>query len=160
MEPCSCDRALRRVARPRQPIVVAVNQVIAAAIDSGASDIHLNPDEHCLHLRYRIDGVLQSQQAPDLSIHPGMIQRLKVMAQLDLTQTRRPQDGKFRFMHNDQAIDVRLSLLPTVYGENAVLRGDGSREVVPGNSESSLAAGDAFEMLTPGGGGWGSGGSR
>jgi type IV pilus assembly protein PilB len=105
-----------------EPIVVAVNQVISAAIEAGASDIHLNPDEHTLHLRYRVDGVLQSQQAPDLSVHAGMIQRLKVMAQLDLTQTRRPQDGKFRFMHADQAIDVRLSILPTVYGENAVLR--------------------------------------
>ena len=105
-----------------EPIVVAVNQVISAAIEAGASDIHLNPDEHTLHLRYRVDGVLQAQQAPDLSVHAGMIQRLKVMAQLDLTQTRRPQDGKFRFMHAEQAIDVRLSILPTVYGENAVLR--------------------------------------
>ncbi len=105
-----------------EPIVVAVNQVIAAAIDSGASDVHLNPDENALLLRYRIDGVLQSQQAPDMSVHAGMVQRLKVMAQLDLTQTRRPQDGKFRFNHGDQVIDVRLSLLPTVHGENAVLR--------------------------------------
>ncbi len=105
-----------------EPIVAAVNQTIATAIDAGASDVHINPDEHSLNIRYRIDGVLQSQQAPDLSVHPGLIQRLKVMSQLDLTQTRRPQDGKFRFNHADQVIDVRLSLLPTVYGENAVLR--------------------------------------
>ncbi|MEZ6243511.1 MAG: GspE/PulE family protein [Phycisphaerales bacterium] len=105
-----------------EPIVAAVNQIIAAAIDAGASDVHINPDEHTLNIRYRIDGVLQSQQAPDLSVHPGLIQRLKVMSQLDLTQTRRPQDGKFRFTHADQTVDVRLSLLPTVYGENAVLR--------------------------------------
>lgn len=110
------------LATGEEPIVIAVNQILASATDVGASDIHLNPDEHTLHLRYRIDGVLQSQQAPDLSVHAGMVQRLKVMAQLDLTQTRRPQDGKFRFNHNEQAIDVRLSLLPTVHGENAVLR--------------------------------------
>ncbi len=106
----------------QEPIVVAVNQVLSAAIDSDASDVHLNPDEHSLLLRYRIDGVLQSQQAPDLSVHAGMVQRLKVMARLDLTQTRRPQDGKFRFNHGDEVVDVRLSLLPTIHGENAVLR--------------------------------------
>ncbi len=105
-----------------EPIVAAVNQIIATAIDAGASDVHINPDEHTLNVRYRIDGVLQPQQAPDLSVHQGLIQRLKVMAQLDLTQTRRPQDGKFRFSHAEQTVDVRLSLLPTVYGENAVAR--------------------------------------
>jgi type IV pilus assembly protein PilB len=105
-----------------EPIVVAVNQILMAAADASASDIHLNPDEHDLHLRYRVDGVLLPQQGPAKQAHAAIVQRLKVLAHLDLTQTRKPQDGKFRFMHRDQAVDVRLSVVPTIHGENAVLR--------------------------------------
>ncbi|MEZ6318436.1 MAG: GspE/PulE family protein [Phycisphaerales bacterium] len=105
-----------------EPIVVAVNQILYAAAEAGASDVHIGPDEKRLHLRYRIDGMLHPQQGPDIGMHSGIVQRLKVMAKLDLTQTRRPQDGKFRFTYKGQTIDVRLSVLPTVYGENAVLR--------------------------------------
>lgn len=110
------------LATGQEPIVVAVNQIIVGAIESGASDIHINPEEHELILRYRVDGVLQAQQAPPRSAHAGMVQRLKVLARLDLTQTRRPQDGKFRFTHRDQAVDIRLSVMPTVHGENVVMR--------------------------------------
>lgn len=109
----------------QEPIVAAVNQIIAAAVDEGASDIHINPDEHALHLRYRIDGVLQTRQGPPLKAHAGLVQRLKVMAGLDLTQTRKPQDGKFRFARRGStsgAVEVRMSSVPTVNGENVVLR--------------------------------------
>lgn len=106
----------------REPIVAAVNQIIAQGIEIGASDIHLGPDEHELHLRYRVDGALHPHQAPGLAAHQGIVQRLKVMANLDLTQTRRPQDGKFRFSHKGRNVDVRLSIIPTVCGENAVMR--------------------------------------
>ena len=105
-----------------QPVVAAVNQMLAEAVQQRASDIHINPDEHELHLRYRVDGVLQQKQGPPLTMHAGIVQRLKVMGHLDLTQTRRPQDGKFRFRHGGRQIDVRLSTLPTVCGENVVLR--------------------------------------
>ena len=105
-----------------EPIVAAVNQILYSAAEVGASDIHLNPDERSLHLRFRVDGVLQPQQGPSISMHEGLVQRLKVMAQLDVTQTRRPQDGKFRFRYKGASIDVRLSLIPTIHGENAVLR--------------------------------------
>ncbi len=105
-----------------QPVVAAVNQLLADAVDMSASDVHINPDEHELRLRYRVDGELQEKQGPPLSMHPGIVQRLKVMAHLDLTQTRRPQDGKFRFHHGDDPIDVRMSTLPTVCGENVVMR--------------------------------------
>ncbi len=105
-----------------EPVVAATNQIIMTAIEAGASDIHINPDEHGLHLRYRVDGVLTTQQGPVMSMHAGLVQRLKVMAKLDLTQTRRPQDGKFRYTHKGQPIDVRLSLVPTVQGENVVMR--------------------------------------
>lgn len=104
------------------PIVSAVNQIIAQGMESGASDIHLNPDEKELYLRYRIDGSLQHRQGPPLSSHPALVQRLKVMSALDLTQTRRPQDGKFRFTHAGKHVDIRVSMIPTVCGENVVLR--------------------------------------
>ncbi len=105
-----------------QPVVAAVNQLLADAVDMAASDVHINPDEAELRLRYRVDGLLQEKHGPPLSMHAGIVQRLKVMAHLDLTQTRRPQDGKFRFHHGDKPIDVRMSTLPTVCGENVVLR--------------------------------------
>ncbi len=105
-----------------QPVVAAVNQLLADAVDIKASDVHINPDEHELRLRYRVDGVLQEKQGPPLTMHAGIVQRLKVMAHLDLTQTRRPQDGKFRFQHGSEEIDVRMSTVPTVCGENVVLR--------------------------------------
>lgn len=105
-----------------EPVVAAVNQILYTAAEHGASDIHINPDERNLHLRYRVDGVLQPQQGPAMSMHEGLVQRLKVMAQLDVTQTRRPQDGKFRFRFKGANIDVRLSLIPTIHGENAVMR--------------------------------------
>lgn len=105
-----------------EPIVAAVNQIITSAVKAGASDVHISPDEHELYLRYRIDGVLHLQQGPAKSAHQGLVQRLKVMAKLDLTQTRRPQDGKIRFLVDEEPIDIRLSLLPTIHGENAVMR--------------------------------------
>ncbi len=105
-----------------QPVVAAVNQMLTDAADRGASDVHINPDQAQLRLRFRIDGVLHEQQGPPLSMHAAIVQRLKVMANLDLTQTRRPQDGKFRFIHDSEPIDVRMSTLPTVCGENVVLR--------------------------------------
>ena len=105
-----------------EPIVAAVNQILIQALEQNASDIHLGPDEKDLHLRYRIDGSLQTRQGPPISAHASLVQRLKVMANLDLTQTRRPQDGKFRFCHNGRAVDMRLSIIPTVTGENVVIR--------------------------------------
>ena len=106
----------------KEPIVAAVNQIIAQGIDLGASDIHIGPDERDLHLRYRIDGSLQPFKGPPIDMHTGLVQRLKVMANLDLTQTRRPQDGKIRYVHNNRTVDIRLSLIPTVCGENVVMR--------------------------------------
>ena len=106
----------------KEPIVALVNQLLASAIEKGASDIHIGPDDAQLNIRLRIDGSLQPQQGPGLAAHSGIVQRLKVMANLDLTQTRRPQDGKFRFTHAGRSVDVRASFIPTVCGENVVLR--------------------------------------
>jgi type IV pilus assembly protein PilB len=116
------DEPVAEDAGAEEPIVAAVNQILSAALGAGASDVHISPDEADLHLRYRVDGVLHVQQGPARSAHPALVQRLKVMAKLDLTQTRRPQDGKFRFPFRGEPIDVRLSLIPTVHGENVVMR--------------------------------------
>lgn len=105
-----------------EPIVLMVNQIMAGAVESGASDVHINPDEHEIHLRYRVDGMLLTQQGPAKQSHTAIVQRLKVLARLDLTQTRKPQDGKFRFVHRDQGVDIRLSVIPTIHGENVVMR--------------------------------------
>lgn len=112
----------REATLSEEPIVAAVNQILDRAIEEEASDVHISPCEHELQLRYRVDGRLQRRQGPDLSAHAGLIQRLKVMAKLDLTQSRRPQDGKFRFTHKGERYEVRLSTIPTVVGENAVMR--------------------------------------
>ncbi|MBY0307226.1 MAG: GspE/PulE family protein, partial [Phycisphaerales bacterium] len=130
----------------KEPIVAAVNQIIAQAVEKGASDVHIGPDETTLHLRYRIDGELLPQQGPALSTHAGLVQRLKVMANLDLTQTRRPQDGKFRFNHHGRAVDIRLSIIPTISGENVVMRLLTSSAAIKGFSELGLPA-DAAPAL-------------
>lgn len=127
----------------KEPIVAAVNQILAQAIERGASDIHIGPDEHDLHLRYRIDGALHEQQGPGLAAHAGIIRRLKIMANLDLTQTRRPQDGKIRYVHAGRAIDIRLSIIPTVCGENAVMRLLTSSAALRGFDDLGLAPDDA-----------------
>ncbi|HEX8877870.1 MAG TPA: GspE/PulE family protein [Phycisphaerales bacterium] len=106
----------------KEPIVAAVNQILAQGLDLGASDIHISPDAIEMQLRYRVDGSLVPVQGPGIDLHAGIVQRLKVMADLDVTQSRRPQDGKFRFTQGGRSVDVRLSLIPTVCGENAVLR--------------------------------------
>jgi type IV pilus assembly protein PilB len=104
------------------PVVATVNDIITSAILDGASDIHLGPDEGKVHLRYRIDGVLQLRQAPARSMHDAIVRRLKVMARLDLTQTRKPLDGKIAYTHHGETVDLRVSVIPTIWGENVVIR--------------------------------------
>lgn len=124
----------------KEPIVAAVNQIIAQGIDLGASDIHIGPDEYDLHLRYRVDGTLQSLKGPSIDVHKGLVQRLKVMANLDLTVSRKPQDGKIRFTHNGRSVDIRLSLIPTVAGENVVMRLLASSGAIRGLEELGFPA--------------------
>jgi type II secretory ATPase GspE/PulE/Tfp pilus assembly ATPase PilB-like protein len=131
----------------REPVVAAVNQILAQAVERGASDVHIGPDEGTLHLRYRIDGILQAQQGPSIGMHAGLVQRLKVMANLDLTQTRRPQDGKFRFSHRGRSVDVRVSIIPTVTGENVVIRLLSSAGNIKGFPELGLPA-DVLPRVT------------
>jgi type IV pilus assembly protein PilB len=104
------------------PIVKFVNLLIAQAVADGASDIHIEPGERDLRVRYRIDGVLHEVMRSPRSIQAGVISRLKIMADVDIAERRIPQDGRISITTNNRAIDLRFSTLPTVYGEKVVMR--------------------------------------
>lgn len=104
------------------PIVRLVNAILAQAVDDRASDVHLEPGSDRLRVRFRVDGVLHDASEAPLSVHRSAISRIKIMAGIDITQTRLPQDGRFSVMHNGRKIDVRMATLPTANGEAAVLR--------------------------------------
>jgi len=104
------------------PVIRFVNYLIFNAVKEGASDIHIEPQEKKLQIRYRIDGVLFSAMNPPHHMHAAMISRLKIMANLDISERRLPQDGRIRAMVHGRKLDLRLSTLPTSHGEKAVLR--------------------------------------
>ncbi|HET8896019.1 MAG TPA: ATPase, T2SS/T4P/T4SS family, partial [Protaetiibacter sp.] len=104
------------------PIVRFVNLLISQAIQDHASDIHLEPGEHEMQVRYRIDGVLHEMQRAPKSIQNGVISRLKIMSDIDIAERRKPQDGRLSVMHGGRKIDLRVATLPTVYGEKVVMR--------------------------------------
>jgi type IV pilus assembly protein PilB len=104
------------------PVVKLVNMVLADAIGKGASDIHWEPYEKVFRIRFRIDGVLHEMLAPPKRLEPAMISRLKIMANLDIAERRLPQDGRIKLRYANREIDFRVSTLPTIFGEKAVLR--------------------------------------
>ncbi len=104
------------------PVVRLLQSLFEDAIQAGASDVHIEPQESGLQVRVRVDGVLQTQTQADKRIGAALAQRLKLMAGLDISEKRLPQDGRFSVRLKDSTIDVRLSTLPTVYGEAAVMR--------------------------------------
>ncbi len=103
-------------------IVNVINSIITESITAGASDIHLEPSENNLKVRTRIDGVLFNKAQLDLADHPEIISRIKIMSGLDIAEKRRPQDGRIRFSQNGRLVDIRVSVIPTDFGEKAVLR--------------------------------------
>jgi type IV pilus assembly protein PilB len=104
------------------PIVRFVDLIISQAIADRASDIHIEPSEHFMRVRYRIDGVLHdSQQAPK-SIQQGVISRLKIMSDINIAERRIPQDGRMSRTQNGKKIDLRVATLPTLWGEKVVMR--------------------------------------
>ena len=104
------------------PVVRFVNLLIAQAINDRASDIHVEPGENQLTVRYRIDGVLHEMQKADRSIQDGIISRLKIMSSIDIAEKRRPQDGRLSVNHESRQVDLRVATLPTVWGEKIVMR--------------------------------------
>ena len=104
------------------PVVRLLQSLFEDAVQVGASDVHIEPQEAGLQIRVRVDGVLQTQTQADKRIGGALAQRLKLMAGLDISEKRLPQDGRFSVRLKDNTIDVRLSTLPTTYGESAVMR--------------------------------------
>ncbi|NTU71083.1 MAG: Flp pilus assembly complex ATPase component TadA [Coriobacteriia bacterium] len=105
------------------PAVKLVNYIIQKAVADRASDIHIEPQEHDLRVRFRIDGVLhEAMQPAPKSIQTSIISRLKIMSELDIAESRKPQDGHCAVVVSGHTVDFRVSTLPTVYGERVVLR--------------------------------------
>jgi len=104
------------------PVVRFVNLLISQGIQDHASDIHIEPGEHELMVRYRIDGVLHVMQRAPRNIQNGVISRLKIMSDIDIAERRKPQDGRMSVRHSDRQIDLRVATLPTVWGEKVVMR--------------------------------------
>src|ERR687891_538409 len=116
------DEAVVREAVEDAPIVKFVNLLIAQAVADRASDIHVEPTEHDLRIRFRVDGVLHEVMHSPRSIQGGVISRLKVMAEINIAERRIPQDGRISLNVAGKAIDLRVATLPTVYGEKVVMR--------------------------------------
>ncbi|MBO5484278.1 MAG: Flp pilus assembly complex ATPase component TadA [Lachnospiraceae bacterium] len=104
------------------PIVRLVNQIIEQAVHKRASDIHIEPLENQLRIRYRVDGVLMEAMRHDISLLSAMVARIKIVGGMDISEKRKPQDGRMTSIVDRQEYDIRVSILPTVYGEKIVMR--------------------------------------
>ncbi len=104
------------------PVFKLLQTLFKDAVQVGASDIHIEPDEKVLRIRMRIDGVLQEQIMNEKRVAPALVLRLKLMAGLDISEKRLPQDGRFNIKVKDKSIDVRVSTLPVSFGESVVMR--------------------------------------
>ncbi len=114
---------LSSIGEDSSPVVKLVNSTLYDALKLGASDIHLECDAGCLHVQYRIDGILVPiTQVQGQDMAEQIISRIKVMSDLDIAERRVPQDGRFKVRVNDRNIDFRISVMPNIFGEDAVLR--------------------------------------
>ncbi len=105
------------------PIIKLVDTIIFNAMESRASDIHIETRDTAVHVKYRIDGALYQKVDPiDLKYHQTLISRIKVMSELDIAERRVPQDGRFRVRYKGRTVDFRVSIMPTVHGEDSVIR--------------------------------------
>lgn len=104
------------------PVVRAIDLLIKQAVRDRASDIHIEPQEDKLRIRYRIDGILNEIMALPLNVHEPLLSRIKIMAGLNIAERRRPQDGQITFNMGDREVDIRVATANTIYGEMAVLR--------------------------------------
>lgn len=103
-------------------VITLVNSIFSEAVESGASDIHLEPEKGNLYVRMRIDGVLQESKPVSKDLEPAVISRIKIIANMDIAERRIPQDGRININIQNREIDLRVSTFPTIYGENIVIR--------------------------------------
>lgn len=118
------DVALERLKEQSEaaPIVRLVDYIIANAINERASDIHVEPQENRLNIRYRIDGILHDIISPAKELQMAIVSRIKIMANMDIAERRLPQDGRFTIRIRHREVDLRVSTLPTIFGEKVVMR--------------------------------------
>lgn len=106
----------------QSPVVKLVNYLVYTAVHENASDIHIEPDEKRLRVRYRVDGHLYEKMRPPHQMHAAIVSRIKIMAELDIAQRRLPQDGSIHVLVQGRSIDLRVSVMPGTYGEKVVIR--------------------------------------
>jgi type IV pilus assembly protein PilB len=104
------------------PVIRLVNSIFHSAIKDGASDLHISPKQDMVQVRYRIDGRLHEMPSPPKTMFNSIVARIKIMSNMDITVSRVPQDGRFTIRMGDREINVRASVVPTIYGENIVMR--------------------------------------
>jgi type IV pilus assembly protein PilB len=104
------------------PIVRLVNQMLSQAIQERATDIHVEPGESTLRIRYRVDGILMEAMSMPMASHAGIVSRIKIISKLNIAERRLTQDGRLSIKTADHLVDVRVSILPTVFGEKVVMR--------------------------------------
>src|SRR3954451_5756723 len=104
------------------PVIRLVNAMIASAVEKRASDIHIEPFEKEFRIRYRVDGVLFNQEQPPREMKAAIVSRLKLMAKLNIAERRLPQDGRIKLKTLGREVDLRVSTLPTLFGESVVMR--------------------------------------
>ena len=104
------------------PIVKIVDRILIEAVEDRASDIHIEPRENGLTVRFRIDGILREYASYAIKMHPGIVSRLKILSSLDISERQKPQDGRIQVKIENKDIDIRVSTLPTIYGEKVVMR--------------------------------------
>jgi type IV pilus assembly protein PilB len=106
----------------RAPVIRFVDLLMSQAVKSRASDIHIEPQERTMMIRMRIDGVLRDMVPPARKMQAAVIARIKILSEMDIAERRMPQDGRFKVKTSGRAIDVRVSVIPTIYGEKVVMR--------------------------------------
>jgi len=104
------------------PVIRLVNQMLVRALESRASDVHIEPFENQLKVRYRIDGILHEVEPPPRQLKAAVISRLKILAQLNIAERRLPQDGRIKIRLAGKDVDLRIATVPTLYGESVVIR--------------------------------------
>ena len=106
----------------RAPVVRLVNSILTQAVREGASDVHISPEKESVQVRFRVDGKLRETPSPPKNLVASIVSRIKILGNMDISITRVPQDGRFTMLVDNREINVRVSCLPTIYGENVVLR--------------------------------------
>ena len=124
------------------PVVRLVNSILSQAVREGASDVHISPEKDFVQVRFRVDGKLHEVPAPSKAMFLLIISRLKILANMDIALSRTPQDGRFTIKMDNKEINIRASTLPTIYGENMVLRLLDTSSGIYGLEQIGMAAGD------------------